>query len=110
MLLPLLLTTAIFGGLYATRGAATDLQPGWRYALGLPRAVAFPGKSDAEIEAEVAERSIRNARVLRITPEEVWLSIEHRDDIPGARTETEALEYWRSIGAQGPYVLLFGRF
>lgn len=110
MLLPLLLTATVLGVLYNARGSVSDLRPGWRYAVGFPRAALFANKSDAEIRAEVAERSVRHARVHRITPDTVWLSIEHQEDVPGQRTEAELIEYWQSIGAQGPYTLFFGRF
>lgn len=110
MLAPLLLTATVLGVLYNARGSESDLRPGWRYKVGFPREALFANKTDAEIRAEVAQRSVRNARVHRITPDTVWLSIEHQNDVPGQRTEAELIDYWQSIGAQGPYVLLFGAF
>lgn len=110
MIAPILLTLGTLTALYATRGPVSDLTPGKRYLVGLPRASSFPEMGDAQIRSTVESRTTRAARVERITPTEVWLSIEFQGDEPDGFTEAQLLDHWRSIGARGPYLQLFGSF
>jgi hypothetical protein len=110
ILVPILLTTGILGGLYALRGPLNHVDQGKRYLFGLPRAL-FTGLTDDQIRAAlVADFQQPNAviaepQVRSIAPDAVWFTgtwTQPSHDIQQSIAQT--------YGLRGPYALLVGNY
>jgi hypothetical protein len=112
-LVPILLTTGVLGGLYATRGPVSRLVSGHRYLLKIPRAY-FQGASDDQIRASFAagaaqaQTQIGSPALRSLDPDGVWVVgtwLKEPRDIPAEEQSRS-----EQVGYRGPYALAFGNY
>lgn len=112
VIVPILLTGAVLGGLYATRGPVPTLTNGVRYLFGFSRPAVFAGMSDdATLRATITQRiaeaggkgeGFRELQLRSIDPSYVWFTGVWDEENMNVPRETQDL--------RGPYALAFGRY